>query len=368
MNPIGLVHSIAFATSRNMTVGAARRFAASGVNADDYYTLEASQLSALTGVNPERFSEKRRKAELSAASAEAEFLENSGVRAVFCWNEDYPERLAMCDDAPAVLFVLGKMPHYRHVLSIVGTRHCTAYGKAFTERFVADVAAMYDDVLIVSGLALGIDICAHRAAMNSGLPTAAVLAHGLNTIYPHEHRSDARRIVTDGGFLATEYRSSDIIHRGNFLARNRIVAGLSDATIVVESDLRGGAMATARIAGAYNRELMAVPGRTTDQYSRGCNALIAREQAHILRDASDLEGLMNWEPVAAEGTQRTLDFDIPDKFSSVTALLRERPDMTADEMAIALAMPINRLNDILFEMEMSDLGTTVPGGRFVLTI
>lgn len=368
MKPDTLAHSIAFATSRNMNVGAVRHFAAAGVSADDYYTADASYLASVTGVSPARFSAARRAAELADANAECEFINNANVRPVFCWQPEYPERLAMCDDAPAVLFVLGDMPRYKHVLSIVGTRHCTAYGKSFVDRFVADVADMYDDVLIVSGLALGIDICAHRAAMNSGLHTAAILAHGLNTIYPHDHRNDARRIVSEGGFLATEYRSIDTIHRGNFLARNRIVAGMADAVIIVESDLRGGAMATARITSAYNRDLLAVPGRTIDQYSRGCNALIARQEAHMLRDAADLEALLNWEPRQKEGAQRALLFELPEKFNPIAEILRQRPDITADEMALALRMPITRLNDLLFEMEMSDLGTSLPGGRFALTI
>ncbi len=363
-----LVARIALSSYRNITLDAVRRFEGYGVSAPDFFEKSASTLASITGVRPDYFADSRRADAMSRALQERTFVEANGLRALYCTAADYPKRLAECDDAPAMLYSMGdvEVMNSLHSVAIVGTRHCTPYGADFTRRLVADLAERLDSLLIVSGLAYGVDICAHRAALESGVPTGAVLAHGLNTIYPADHRNDAQRIVREGGFLATEYMSSDTVHRGNFLARNRIVAGLADVTIVVESDVKGGAMATARIASAYNREVMAVPGRVNDTYSRGCNKLIANRTATILRDADDLIELMGWQERPRTGEQQELVFDTPAEYQPVIDLIKSNPAATINDLCLALNMPFAALSSLLFRMELDDFIVSLPGGRYGL--
>ncbi len=360
-----LIYRIAFATYRNVNYSTAARLQARHVTPEAFFTFPASTLASLTGLKSAVFADDRRREALEAARREADFVAANHIHAVFYTDPDYPARLAECSDAPAMLFMLGNVrTDYRHVLSIVGTRHCTAYGLDFTRSLVEDIAARLDDVLIVSGLAYGIDIAAHKAAMASGIATGAVFAHGLNTVYPADHRDAARRILGEGGFLATEYRTCETIHRGNFLARNRIVAGLADATIVVESDERGGAMSTAAIAQAYNREVLAVPGRIYDPASRGCNKLLARRQASVIRSADDLIEVMGWTARPQEGTQQEFAFDLTPTQQTVVDFIRKNPQATVNDMCVALALPFADLGNILFELEMADVLVAIPGGRY----
>ncbi|MBD5216223.1 MAG: DNA-protecting protein DprA [Bacteroidales bacterium] len=362
-----LAARIAFASYRNITIGTAGRLAARGIDATEFFALDRGTLASLTGLKPDYFDDARRAAALESARHEADFILSNSIRPIFYTDPDFPARLKDCEDAPAMLYVVGR-PDFaiKHCVAVVGTRHATAYGADFTRRLVEDLAAKMEGVLIISGLAYGIDIAAHRAAMTADVPTAAVLAHGLNTIYPADHRDEAARIVRSGGFLVSEYRSDSKMHRGNFLARNRIVAGLADATVVVESDARGGAMSTARIAGAYNREVFAVPGRVSDPYSRGTNDLIARQQAIILRDADDLIASLGWETRPVEGTQQTLDFPLTDEQTKIVEFIRTNPAATVNDMCVALAMPYSALSSTLFQMEMEDLIISLPGSRYAL--
>ena len=216
-------------------------------------------------------------------------------------------------------------------VSIVGTRHATVYGNSFVEKLVDDLAAKLDEKLvIISGLAYGIDIAAHRAALKNGIPTIAVLAHGLNTIYPATHRSAAVDIVKTGGMLLSDYRSIDTIHRGNFLARNRIVAGLCDFLIVAESAIRGGALVTARLASGYNREVMALPGRISDKYSAGCNELISSNIAALI----------------------------------ILDIMTDRGEVMINDLSARIDMPIHRLMGLLIDMEFRSLIAHIPGGRY----
>ncbi len=360
-----LIYKIAFATYRNVNYSSATRLEAKHVTPEAFFTFPSSTLASITGLKPAFFADDRRREALESARREADFIAANHIRAIYYTDEEYPARLAECNDAPAMLFVLGNSKlDFRHVVAVVGTRHCTAYGLDFTRTLVEDLAKSLDDVLIVSGLAYGIDIAAHKAAISSGVTTGAVFAHGLNTIYPADHRDAARRIMAEGGFLATEYRTCEAIHRGNFLARNRIVAGMADATVVVESDERGGAMSTASIASAYNREVFAVPGRVYDPASRGCNALIARRQASIIRGADDLIDIMGWTPKAQSGEQQEFSFELDSTQQSVVDFIRNNPTATVNDMCVALALPYSQMGSILFEMEMADVIVSLPGGRY----
>lgn len=348
-----------------MNLGTARHFEKLGVTPADFFAQSARRLAAITGLRESFFDDSRRSEALSQAEAEARFAEDNGIAVHYFSDATFPRRILECDDAPAILFTLGKLQEYRHTVAIVGTRHCTSYGAGFIRSLVKDLSESVDDLLVISGLAYGADIAAHRAALANDVATGAVFAHGLNTVYPAEHRDDARSIVRAGGFLATEYASSARIHKGNFLARNRIVAAMADVTVVAESDIHGGAMSTARIAAAYNREVMALPGRVSDTYSRGCNALIARGEAAMIRDAADLIALVGWEARKPEGTQRELPFLSPEQ-TSIINFLKANNDATVNDICSALAIPYARLSSLLFEMEMEEIVASLPGGRYCL--
>lgn len=356
---------IAFATYRNMNLGTARHFEKLGVSPEDFFELPARRLAAITGIRESFFDDGRRSEALAKGRAEATYAADNGIAVNYYTDDTYPHRMLECDDAPAMLFSLGAMREYRHVVAIVGTRHCTTYGAEFIRRLVKDLSESVDDLAVISGLAYGADIAAHRAAIANDVATGAVFAHGLNTIYPADHRDDARTIVRNGGFLVTEYPSYGAIHKGNFLARNRIVAAMADVTVVAESDIRGGAMSTARIAGAYNREVMALPGRTSDTYSRGCNALIAGGEASMIRDAADLIAAAGWSARKPEGTQKELPFLSPEQ-ETIANFLKTNRDATVNDICAALSIPFSRLSSLLFEMEMEEVVSSLPGGRYCL--
>lgn len=366
-----LLHRIAFSQIRGLTAATALEVLDRVGGLEAFFNRSQAELWQAMGAPAKFCTDAERARVLAAARAELTFVRAHDVGVRFVADADYPRRLAQCADAPVAFYYLGKCDIFdaAHVVSLVGTRNATRYGIDFARELVTELAELVDDVVIVSGLAYGIDVSAHKAALAAGVPTAGVVAHGLNTIYPADHRDIARRMVHEGGVLATEYTSGSQIHRGNFLARNRIVAGLSDAVIVVESDARGGALSTARIASGYDRLVGAVPGRVTDRYSRGCNALLASQTATIIRSAEDLVAAMNWATRPREGQQTELVFDdISPEFQQVIDHLRAHPDATLNDMVAALGIPYGPLSARLMQMEMADLLASNPGGSFRLNV
>ena len=303
------------------------------------------------------------------AEKEMEFIESKGIKLICFGDEAYPCRLAECADAPLVLHSLGNADLNAHrIVSIVGTRHASEYGKALCENFVADLARFAPDTLIVSGLAYGIDICAHRAALKAGLPTIGVLAHGLDRIYPGAHRATAKQMLDNGGLL-TEFMSGTESLRPFFVQRNRIVAGMADATVVVESASKGGSLITASLALGYDRDCFAFPGRVNDQYSQGCNELVSRNRAALITSAYDFVEAMNWEVAtvkkSAEERQMELFPDLsPDETAVITALRENSDGLQVNQMVVQLNIPINKLLPLLFEMEMKGLVKAVAGGCY----
>ncbi|MDE6486924.1 MAG: DNA-processing protein DprA [Muribaculaceae bacterium] len=359
---------IAFSMLGGVNVSTGRELLRRVGSLERVFELSDEEMALVAGRRAAIVPRSVRLAALSRAEREEVFAAGAGVRTLFFCDDGYPQRLLDCDDAPAMLYALGNTPlDAMRTIAIVGTRHCSAYGLDFTARLVGDLAAMYGNVAIVSGLAYGIDVAAHRAALREGLPTVGVMANPLDTVYPAEHRDVAARMVRDGGMLLSEYPTGTRVHRGFFLARNRIVAGLADATVVVESDTRGGAMATARLASAYGRELFAVPGRVTDVCSRGCLDLLARGEAAVVRGAEDIGDALGWKPRSAEGTQQELPLELPPVQQSIADHLRSHPDATANDMCVALGMGISVLTAALFEMEMADVVAPLPGGHYMLT-
>lgn len=303
------------------------------------------------------------------AEQELEFIHKHNISCIGYHDEAYPSRLRECDDAPILLFYRGNTPlNPRRVVSIVGTRKSTDYGHSLCECFVRDLASQCPDVLIVSGLAYGIDICAHRAAIKYGLPTVAVLAHGLDRIYPSVHRNTAAQMTACGGLL-TEYVSRTEPERVNFLQRNRIVAGLADATVVIESAIKGGALVTANIANSYGRDCFAFPGRANDVASAGCHRLIRHHQAALITSADDIIEAMMWESKSAtpQAIQRNLFPNLSDEEGRIVAMLANYPDgIHINSLSVEAGMPIHRLSAMLFELELRGIVRALAGSTYRL--
>lgn len=310
---------------------------------------------------------------LRLCEAELAFAEKNHITCLTACDEAYPSRLRDCPDAPLVLFYRGTADlNGLHVINMVGTRQATEYGKALCETFLRDLKRLVPDVLVVSGLAYGIDIAAHRAALANGLETVGVLAHGLDRIYPFVHRSTAAQMTRHGGLL-TEFPSGTNPDRQNFVRRNRIVAGMADATIVVESMEKGGALITADIAQSYNRDCFAFPGRIGDRCSKGCNELIRTNRAALLQDAAELVEALGWEcpstPAPAEPVQRQLFPEVSEEEQRVVDQLRQHAEgMQVNALVVACNVPVQRMTALLFSLEMKGVVRVLAGGVYQLLL
>jgi DNA processing protein len=305
---------------------------------------------------------------LQRAEKECAFLAKNNFHALCYTDEKYPQRLVQCEDGPVVLFVNGEIDfNQAKVLSIVGTRHATPYGIERCETIVAQLAEHGHAPVIVSGLAYGIDICAHKSALQNHLPTIAVMATGLDKIYPSLHYTTAKKIIAEGGALATDFLPNTKPDRQNFVQRNRIIAGISDATLVVESGEKGGALITAGLALSYNRDVLAVPGRADDTYSRGCNVLIRSNRAALVETVADIEYALGWElNVKTKTQQLPLFVSLTAEERIIAEALKANPSVTIDALCHATKMPMSRLSVLLFTMEMNNVLRTLPGKRYEL--
>ena len=251
-------------------------------SAKGVFQLTRASLENIPGIGPQLSASLRAPSLLEKAARELEFIQKYQIAPLFLHDLEYPKRLKECEDAPILIYVRGNTEmDASRILSVVGTRRASSYGKERCRSIVLELSERIEDLVIVSGLAFGIDIIAHRAALEAGIPTLAVLGHGLHTLYPHAHRETAKRITSQGA-LMTDFPSGMGPERNNFLRRNRIIAGMADATLVVESAASGGALITAAMASSYQRDVLAVPGRTTDDRSRGCNRLIKENVAAMV--------------------------------------------------------------------------------------
>lgn len=306
------------------------------------------------------------------AEQELEFIDKHHICCLGYHDEDYPSRLRECDDAPILLYYRGATTlNPPRTLSIVGTRKCTDYGRDLCERFIRDLAELCPDILIISGLAYGIDVCAHRAAIKYGVPTVGVLAHGLDRIYPSVHRNTAAQMLGKGGLL-TEYESFTEPIRQNFLQRNRIVAGMADATLIVESAAKGGALVTASIANSYGRDCFTFPGRIDDTASAGCHRLIRNHQAALITSATDFVEAMMWDSPKKEGLkpiQRELFPDLNDEEKRIVERLKLHPDgIHINTLVVDVDIPINRLSATLFELELKGIVRPLAGSSYKLIL
>jgi len=302
---------------------------------------------------------------LDTAEKEADYVTKNNIRTFFYLDSDYPFRLRQCDDSPVVFFFKGNCDlDSSKILSIVGTRNATTRGREMCDKIISGLAAGHPDLIIVSGLAYGIDIAAHKAALANKLQTIGVLAHGFKTIYPAMHSSVSRTMQNNGGLL-TDFLSDALPERNNFIKRNRIIAGLSDATLVIESGIKGGALITADIANSYNRDVLAVPGRTDDQWSAGCNSLIKNNNAFLTESSDDIEYFLDWKPEKSKSpVQRTLFSDLDDTEKIIFEMLSKQGELTIDTICRSLEIPVNKLSSLLLQMEFKGLVKCAPGNVY----
>lgn len=307
---------------------------------------------------------------LPLAEREMEFAQAKGIQCLGFGDSDYPARLKGCNDAPLVLFYKGNTNlNSRRIISVVGTRHCTEYGREICTSLTRDLSALAPDTVVVSGLAYGIDINAHRGALAAGLPTVAVLAHGLDSIYPAMHRTTAIKMLENGG-LITEFSTRTVPEKQNFVRRNRIIAGLSDATIVVESASKGGSLITASVAESYDREVCAFPGRTGDVWSEGCNMLIMENKARMITSAESLVKALCWDcdanPSATKPAEPELFPQLSNEEQKIVDALEGSDGKQINLITVETNIPMARLMSVLFEMEMRGIVKSLNGARYKL--
>lgn len=311
-------------------------------------------------------------AALPLAEKELEKAQDMRIKCLTMGDSAYPLRLKECNDAPLVLFYIGNADlNCRHVISMVGTRHCTEYGKDICRIVTRDLARLVPGTLVVSGLAYGIDINAHRGALEASLPTVGVLAHGLDSIYPSTHRETARRMAVAGGLL-TEFPTATKLKPVNFVRRNRIIAGVCDAVVVVESAEKGGSLITASIADSYNRDVCAFPGRVGDEYSAGCNKLIAENKAQLVTSAEDIVKALGWDGESAgkdaSEAEPTLFPELNEVEQKVYDALDGSDGKQINLLTVETNISVGELMSVLFEMEMRGIVKSLGGARYRLTL
>ncbi len=306
---------------------------------------------------------------LEHAETELAFIEKHKIACSFYLDKNYPDRLRDCEDAPLMLFSKGRANvNSQHIISVVGTRNASNYGRNLTESFVRDFSQRYPDGIILSGLAYGIDVCAHKAALQNNLRTMAVLGTGLDVIYPAIHRNTAKQML-ERGALITEFCSNSKPDRQNFVKRNRIVAGMADAVVVVETGLKGGSLITANLALSYNRDVFAFPGNVGLEFSSGCNNLIKTNRAGLIESFEDFEQMMGWEPQNTKKAKGSVFIrqNLSEDEKVVLEAIRKAPEAETGLLSKLTQIDLNRLNSLLFEMEMKGMLKKLPGNIFELT-
>lgn len=365
------LYKVALSMVQGSSADLVREMDSRGMGPEEFFKLNMPELSARLDTQS-KFENARREEALFKARRELEFVDRHSIRTLFLTDGDYPALLRETPDAPVVLYVLGNADlNSAPAFNVVGTRRCTGYGVSFTRNLVEDLAGYFPDCMVVSGLAYGIDAAAHEAALSAGVATVGVLAHGLDTVYPAAHRDLARRIIGAGGALVSEYPHGSTPYRGNFLQRNRIVAGLCELTVVAESEVKGGAMSTANLAFSYSREVVALPGRFSDSMSSGCNMLIARNKASIFTSVADLITAMRWKikagGVSIAPRERNLFPELEPEAADIYNFMRGRgAPVSVDEIHQATCIPMSSLIGHLTELEFEGVVCKLPGSRYEL--
>ncbi|MFI5162425.1 MAG: DNA-processing protein DprA [Sphingobacteriales bacterium] len=365
---MSLLHQIGLSFVKNIGPASAKILLAHFGGAEEIFKVTKAKLLKVPGINEKRADMLDFTEVLHRAEAELEFMERNGIRGIFYTEDDYPKRLRSCQDGPILLYAKGNISlNEPHVVSIVGTRNATDYGKMLCRQLVEELQQY--NALVVSGLAHGIDVTAHKESIKQDLQTIGVLGHGLDRIYPFQNRGTAEKMQENGGLL-TEFPSGTLPDRENFPQRNRIVAGLADATIVVEASIKGGALITAEIANSYNRDVFTFPGRVDDVFSEGCNFLVRNNKAALLTCPADLAYSLGWDqPDATKpvSQQFALPMDLSDDERVIFNIIHQhKSPLAIDDLTIKANMPMSQLTMTLLNMEMQGYIRSMPGKTYCL--
>ena len=339
-------------------------------NAEEVFHAKKSYLEKIEGIGPVRAASIAAFKDFSKVEDEIKFIEKYKIKPLFLTDPNYPKRLLNCYDSPTLLYYRGDADlNVPKIVAIIGTRKHTDYAKLVTEKLVKELTAQ--NITVVSGLAFGVDAIAHKSAVKNGLPTVGVLAHGLDQIYPAEHAGLARDMIKHHGGLLTEFRSKSKPDKHNFPTRNRIVAGMSDATIVIETEIKGGSMITAELANSYNKDVFAFPGKVTDSKSTGCNYLIKNNKAMLLTDAAELMQVMQWEDKTKskkeKRSQRELFIEMSDDEKIIVAILREKETAHIDEINGKSGLSSSAVAGAMLNLELQGVISSKPGKMYSLT-
>jgi len=335
-------------------------------SAEEVFLQKTKELKQLSGIGPTLAESLINKQILKLAEQEITFCEKHKIDIIYYKNKKYPPLLNECDDAPTILFSKGSVEWQRKkIISIVGTRKASEYGKSQCERLIKDLTEKGYQLVVVSGLAVGIDGCAHRAALKYGHQTVAVVAHGLKEIYPAVHRKLATEIISSGAIM-TEFPGDTRPEAFNFVRRNRVIAGFSPATIVAESPIKGGSMITASLANSYNRDVFAFPGKSTDVSLRGCNMLIKSNRAALIESADDLEAYMSWHEHNPKPIQPKLFKNLTDDEKAIIEQLTAQEKLNLNSLVKLTGIPINKISFPLINLEMEGVIKSLPGNFFKL--
>lgn len=337
-------------------------------SAEAVFRASKKDLVKIPGIGPVIADTLSSAGPLQRAEREMTFLEQHGVEAIFYTDERYPARLRQCPDSPPLIYFKGSSPGLlaaQRILAIVGTRQPSEHGKAFCEELVEGLQPY--NVVIVSGLAFGIDIAAHRKSCAMGIPNIGVLGHGLGNIYPSQHRSIALKMLENGG-LVTEYIHETQPDREHFPMRNRIIAGLCDALIVVETAISGGSMISAELAVQYARDVFAVPGRVRDAKSAGCNLLIKKEDARLAESAADIAAALRWDETdRSKAVQTQLFIDLDPTETLIMNIIRDQPEIPIDRLTLTAQLPPGELARLILGLEFKGVIRTLPGKRYIVS-
>lgn len=332
-------------------------------SASEIFLQKRSSLEKINGIGSVLVANLLNDENQKAAENEWNYICKNNIQFCAFTDETYPKNLAQAPDSPILFFYNGNINWtQKKIVSIVGTRQITPYGRDFCEKMVTELSPLRENLIIVSGFAYGVDIVAHKTAMQNGIQTIGCLAHGLNQVYPSAHKKYCQQMLQNGGFI-TDFWHDSLFDRKNFLSRNRIIAGLADATIVIESAKKGGSLVTADIAFSYNREVFAVPGRISDPYSEGCNDLIRSEKARIFHSIDDFLERMNWEAEQVQKPITPLPELSPDE-QLIYIFLSENGTKQLDEISREMQIPIHKLSNVLFQLEMKGVVRALPGKFF----
>lgn len=357
---IEILSAIALQQIKGLGISGIKKLISYFGSAENVFLQNKKELNKITGINKKAIKSILNKEGFKLAEKELKYIEKNDIKIYYFLDKNFPIKLKNCSDSPVLLFVKGNFSFERkRYISIVGTRNCSEYGKRICEKLVEDLID-YDPV-IISGLAYGIDICAHKASLKNNIPTLAVLAHGLNYLYPSQHKNTAEKIIKNGA-LITEYLSFVKVERQFFPQRNRIVAGLSDAVVVIESKKRGGALITAEIANSYNRDVFAFPGKTFDENSEGCNWLIKTNRASLITSAEDIAYIMNWpKRNIIESKQKSIAIAYTDEEEKIINELEKKNMVPIDELSYAVQLPVSKVSALLLELEFKGVVKSLPG-------